>query len=180
MLSMTTNALDDLYWVKEVCFGYETNAFCSNHFLLWNVSMLSMATKAYDNLYWFDEVGFESETTLVCNTHTIIMKRLNVVHDINSLWSSVPIWKRQLRFWNQGFLQHPFSCGGTFQGCAWQQKLMIIGTDLKRSVLSVKPTYPAATIFVWWIISMLCMTPKAYEHRYWFEQVFFEPETKIF
>ena len=148
MLSMTTNALEDLYWFKEVCFEHETNVFCSNPFVSWSVSMLSRTIKTYDNLYWFEKVCSESETNGFCSTHILILKRLNVVHDSKSLWSSVMIWKNQLRIWNQRFLQQPFSCGETFQCCAWQQKHMIIGTDLQKSASSLKPTFSAATSFL--------------------------------
>ena len=160
MKSMTANALDDLYWFEEVCFESETNVFCSNHFLLWSVSMLSMNTNAYDNLYWFEEVGFRSETKRFCSNHIRILKRLNVVHDSKRLWSSVLIWKSLLLIWNRRFLQQPLSCGEAFQCRAWHPTPMIIGTDLKRSASNLKPTVSAATILLWWDVSMLSMTAR--------------------
>ena len=57
---------------------------------------------------------------------------------------------------------------------------MIIGTDLKRSASDLKPTVSAATNFLWWNVSMSCMTPNANDNRYWFEEVCFEPETNCF
>ena len=57
---------------------------------------------------------------------------------------------------------------------------MIIGTDLKKFASNLKPTVSAATVFLWWNVSMLWMTTKAYDNRYWFEEVCFEPETNGF
>ena len=90
------------------------------------------------------------------------------------------VWKNPLRIWNQRFLEQPSSCGETFQSCAWQKQRMIISTDLKRSASNLKPTYSAATIFVCWNVSMLCMTTKTNDDQYWFKEVFLEPETNGF
>ena len=147
-LPMTTNALNDLYWLKKVCFAYENNGFCGNHFLLWNVSMFVMITNAYDsmisctvlkkstsnlkptvsaatifwfwNRYWFGEVCFESETNGFCSDHFLVVENLNVVHGGQNIGSSVLIWRGLLRIWNQWFLQQRFSYGETSQCCPWQ------------------------------------------------------------
>ena len=160
MLSMPTNALDDLYWFKEVCFEHETNVFCSNPFVSWSVSMLSRTIKTYDNLYWFEKVCSESETNGFCSTHILILKRLNVVYDSNNLWSSVLIWKHLLQIWNQRCLQLPDFCGETFECCAWQPKPMITDTDLKNSASNLKPSFSAATILLWWGVSKMSMTAR--------------------
>ena len=60
---------------------------------------------------------------------------------------------------------------------------MIIGIDLKRPASNLKPTFSATTMFLWWnflLLSMLSMTTKTYDHRYWFEEVCFESETNVF
>ena len=49
-----------------------------------------------------------------------------------------------------------------------------------RSASNLKPTWSAATIFLWWNVSMLSMTTRAKEHRYWFEEVCFEYEANGF
>ena len=58
--------------------------------------------------------------------------------------------------------------------------MMIVGTALKRSASNLKPAFSATTIFLRWDVSMLCMTTKAYDNRYWFDEVCFESETKGF
>ena len=111
----------------------------------WNVWLLSNTPKTYNDLYWFEEVCFESETNVLCNNNFICLKRLIVVNYDKSLWWSVLIWRGLLRIWNLRFLQQPFSYCETSQGCPWQQKPRIIGTDLKGSASKLKPTVSATT-----------------------------------
>ena len=115
-------------------------------FLWWNVSMLRMTTKTYDNLHCLNEMCFEPENTTFRNNHILAVKRVNIVHDNQSLLQSVLIWRVLLRTWNQRFLHQPFSYCETSQCCPWQTKPRIIGTDLKRATSNLKPTASAATI----------------------------------
>ena len=111
----------------------------------------------------------------------MIVKRLHVVHDNQSLWLSLPIWRSRLRNSNQRFLQKPYSDSETSQCCPWKQN------NLWSSVLiwtlfasKLKPPCSATTIVLYWNFSMLCMTTKVYDNRYWFEEVCFEPGTTVF
>ena len=115
--------------------------------LWWNVSMLSISPKT-NHRYWFEEVCFESETNGFHSNHLRMVKRFNCVHDNQSIWSSVLIWRSLLRIWNQRFLQQRFSCGETFQAWQWQPKPGIICNDLMRSATNLKPLVSAATIFL--------------------------------
>ena len=115
-------------------------------FRLWNVSVLSKTVKASEHRYWFEEVCFESETNGFCNNTFLMVKRLNVVHDSQSLGSSIAIWKRMLRIWNQRCLRQRFSYGETSQCCPWQPTPWMICTELKKSASNQKPMVYAATI----------------------------------
>ena len=94
------------------------------------------------------KVCFESETKGFRGNHFCIVERLNFVHDSQSIEALVLIWRNLLRIWNQRFLQQPFSCGETSQGCQWQPKPRIICDDLKRSASNQKPKVSSATIFI--------------------------------
>ena len=142
--------------------------------------MLSMTLKTYDNLYWFEQACFESETNGFCSNSVLMVKRLNVFHDSQSLGSSVLIWRGLIPFWSQRFLQQTFSYGETYPCCPWQRKLRIICSDLKRSSSNRKTTVSAATIFWLWSVSMLPTATNTYDNRYWFEEVCFEYETNDF
>ena len=132
----------------------------TTNFLWWNVSMSCLTPKAYDNRYWLEEVCFEPETNCFCSNHSLMVRRLNAVHDSQKLESSVLIWRGLLRIGNQRFLQQPFYVFETSQCCPLQQKPMMIGTDLQRSASNLKPTVSATTVFLLWNVSMLSMTAK--------------------
>ena len=166
--------------LKRSASNLKPTVFATAIILLWNVSVLSMRAKAWDHRYWFEKVSFESETNGFCNNHFLIVERLNVVHDSQSLGSSVLIWRGLLQIWNQRFLQQPFSYGETSQCCSWHPKPRIIRTDLKRSASNLKPTVYATTIFWLWNVSALSWAAKAWYPRYWFEEVCFESETNGF
>ena len=142
--------------------------------LLWKVAVLSMREKAWDHRYWFEKVCFELETNGVCNNHFLIVKRLNVVHDNQSLRTPGLIWRGLLQIWNQRFLRQPFSYCETSQCDPRHPKPKIIGTDLNRSASHLKPTVSATTIFWLCSVSVLSIIAKAWDHRYWFEEVCFE------
>ena len=83
-----------------------------------------------------------------CSNHSLMVKRLNVVRDSQSLRSSVVIWRGLLRIWNQRFLQQPFSYCEASQCFSWQPKPMMIGTDLKRSASNLRPNGFCNNIFL--------------------------------
>ena len=149
-------------------------------FLSWTVSMLCLTIKTYDHRYWFEEVCFEPETNGLCSNHSLMVRRLNAVTDNQNLRSSVLIWKGLLRIRNQRFLKQPSHFCETSQCCPLQPKPMMIGTDLKRSASNLKATVSATTIFWLWNVSMLFMTAKTYEHRYWFKYVCSKTSTNGF
>ena len=138
---------------------------------IWNVSMLFMPATAYDHRYWFEKVCFESETNGFCNNHFLMDQHLKVVRDNQSKTKSVLIWKGLIGIWHQRLLQQPFSYGEASQCCRRQIKSRMIGTDLKRSPSNLKPLVYARDVFLLWNVSMLSMTPKTEDHRYWFEEI---------
>ena len=75
---------------------------------LWNVSMLSISANAYDGRYWFEEFFSNLKPTISATTFFLIVKRLSVVNDNQSLGSSVLIWGGLLWIWNQGFCNNHF------------------------------------------------------------------------
>ena len=141
-------------------------------FLSRNVSM--------NHRYRFEEVCLESKKKVLCSNRSLIVKRLLVVHDNQSVWWSVLMWRDLLRIWNKRFLRQSSSCGETSQCCPWQPKPRIIGTHLKRSASNLQPTISAATLFSWWHVSMLSMTTNALDDLYCFEEVCFELKTNGF
>ena len=129
--------------------------------LLSNVSVLSMTANHKDHLYWFEEICFESETTGFCSNHVLNAHRFNAVHDNKILGSSVMIWRGLLRIWNRCVLRQLFSYGEPCQCCPRRREPRKICADLNRSASNMKPTVSAATVLLWWNVSMLSMTTKA-------------------
>ena len=75
--------------------------------------------------------------------------------------SSALIQRSLLQIRNPQLLQQQLSYGEASQCCPWQPKPRIIGTYLNMSAWNLKPTFSAATIFLWWSVSMLSMTAQA-------------------
>ena len=170
MFSMTAKPRNIGTDLKRSASNLKATISTATVFLWWSVSMLFMTTKTYDNLHWFEEVCFESETDGFCSNLFLVVIHLNVVHESQHLGSSVRIRRDLSRNRNLRFLQQLYSYGETSQCCPWQPTPWMICNDLKRSASNLKPTVSATTIFWFWNVSMLSMSAKAYDHRYWFER----------
>ena len=108
MLSMSAKDYDHRYWFERSASKLKPTVSVATIFSWWKVSMLCMTTTAYDNRYWFEEVCFEPGTNGFCSNNSLMVRRLNVVHDSQNVRSSVLIWRHLLRIRNQQFLQRQF------------------------------------------------------------------------
>ena len=96
--------------------------------------------ETYDDRYWLAEICFESGTNRFCNNRFVIVKCLNVVHDSQSIGSSVQIWKR--------CASNPKSTDSATTIFSWWNvsmlstttKPIIIVTESKRSASNLQPT----------------------------------------
>ena len=149
-------------------------------FWWWDISMWFMTTKALDYLYWFEEVCFESETTSFCNTSFIIVKRLSVVHDSQSIGTPVLIWRGLLQIWNQRFLLQPFSFLWNISMLSMRAKAYHNRYWFEEVCFSSETNGIRNNHFWLWDVSMLSVSARNLNHRYWFEEVCFECETNGF
>ena len=161
MLSMSAKAYHHRYWFERSASNLKPTVSAATIFSWWKVSMLCTTTTAYDSRYWFEEVCFEPETNSFWSNNSLMVRRLDVVHDSQHLKSSVMIWKGLLRIGNQRFLEQPFYVFEASYCCPIHQKQMMIGAALKRSASNLKPEVSATTVFLLWNVPMLSMTTKA-------------------
>ena len=120
-------------------------------------------------------VCFNNKTNVFCCNHLLMVEStmLSMTTKSYDHRNSFEV----LRIWNQRFLRQQLSGGEQSQCSPRHQTHTIISTDLKRSASTLEPTVSAATTFLLWNVSTLSMTAKAWENRYWFEEVWFESDT---
>ena len=71
--------------LKRSASNLQATVYAATIFLRWTFSMLCMTAKSYHNLYLFEKVCFKSETNGFCSNHSLMVKRVNVVHDSRNL-----------------------------------------------------------------------------------------------